>query len=581
MALSNIERFTEMNKFLPTIVICCSRDKTTNATRAIDLYTKGLSGQVRAHAKRCDVDDVLKVANVVILSAKHGFVHGGEVLEPYDREMTENTDVDSFVESISSTAGIFNSLNPNLPLMVFMTNNYLQVWDKMVDSNRILKNKLPNMTYVSRGHVGNLQLKSRLKKGLESLLEVNGEPTFFRSGVASSAELGYLDAGQAIGTSLAHCNMDKMKSLTSSIIDGSRTHKVFWDNGLITLLRKGKVIDTSWVFEQYKRLIAAAGTGGPNISIVIPDAPQCKHTALDLINKHTADIRWLAERCDVILPVHKYDDSVEFAKEAMQIIGHDYRIRLGVPCLENELDLLLPLDVIESLLQAKHNDKPLFASMHYFGLSDVSHKNKLHPRLLLAKMYLGQTDNSISLDACRTTALFGRGRKGDMLQKHIQDNEPKISRKLKINVYQAFLSPDDEDYQPELDGDTYNDLDTFDSNEVEQYMCNFWALLDDVEDAESIEAWFAIYGKLTENEGYDYVLNFDSDDIEGCIDVATRFVFTHSALRKIEQLWYDLFEAPRSPDVEYVRTEVRLTATEARRRAIFKLFQTHSGPLAA
>ncbi len=562
-----------MNKNLPTVVICCSEEKQSEPTRALDLYKGGFSAQVRSHAKRCGFDDAMDAFNVVILSAKYGFVGGDEVKGYYNLSMPEHEDIDAWIYSVRDTARVFNALNPEQPLMVFMTNDYLAVWDKMIEAGHINEKKLPKSTYVSRGHVGNLQLKSRLKKGLQVILENQNKPTYFRSGVASMAELGYLDAGQSIGTSLAHCNNNKMVHLKQELLKGAAEHKIFWDNGLITLLRQGKTIDTDWVFGQYKELITSAGANAKNIHIVIPDSPLCEQTALDIIYRHRTDIQWLMNRCNVILPVHNYIKPVEFADSALIMLDYPDNIRLGVPCLENqEIDLLLPLDTIEQLLQAKHNNLPLFNSIHFFGLSDVSAKNKLNPRLLLANMYLGHNEGFASLDACRTTALFGTGRKGTATQKQIEKEEAKVVEHTSVELSKVFRTEDDEDFT-ESDREHLEALDTFDKEEIEQYMLKFWDLLSDDEATEEVEAWFNIYNELVKEDGVTYQLEFDSSDSFESVYRAKQFVDTIHVQNLIEQRWYETFQKPKSAETVKVVHHIKLSPTVARRMAICKIFK--------
>ncbi|MEZ8733893.1 hypothetical protein [Vibrio sp. 10N.239.312.D08] len=553
----------------PTVVICCSEHKLSFA-RSLDIYKEGLAQQVRSHALRCGYGDALDMLNVVILSAYYGFCEGFEMLSEYNVKMTDHDSVDSFINSnsgesgvsITETAEIFNNLNPDLPLYVCLPNEYLSAWDRMVDLNIIKSNKLPHQTYISRGHVGILQLKSRLKMALNTIFEETTSPLFFRSGVASMPELGYLDAGEAIGTSLAHCNVYKSVKLKNEILEGAKTTKVFWDNGLITMHNQGKEIDTDWVFEQYSQLMQEAGLqAAKNISVVIPDAPFSESNALNIIARHKEEIIKLTNQCDVILPVHKYDDPAAFAYKALQTLDFPENIRLGVPCLEKTgLDLMLPHETIESLFNAKRSvpsptaknpDKikkvPLFSSVHYFGLSDATAPSKIKPRLQLAEMYFGLNTNSVTLDACRTTALFGRGRKGSLLQNELIKESDK-------NVIKVV------DYHHEVQYDTGAEI----------WMEDFWALLDDEDNTESINAWYEIVNHLYDDSTYfTSSIAFDEHDLEGSIERAWAIFAEPLADRDLFERW----RAMNLASFKYAKEiNLKLTPVQARRLAICKIF---------
>lgn len=227
----------------------------------------------------------------------------------------------------------------------------------------------------------------------------------------------------------------------------------------------------------------------------------------------------------------------------------DLNLTLGAPCLGKPgLDLLLPLDKVELLLQSKNEKQPLFSAIHYFAMSDATVPRKLKPRLLLAKRYLGKHTSSITLDACRTTAIFGTGIKGTQLQERIIN---------KSNFNSLEMSPGC------VVGDR-NIVEFYESIKYEDnsLMEDFWMLLND----EDVAKWFDIYNLIMEEDSQ-FTLEFDEQDVAGSIDVAKQMTNIISVDRKIFDFWKNFKSGERVQNK-------RLTASAGRREANRQMFTT-------
>ncbi|MCG9579081.1 hypothetical protein L1D14_23040 [Vibrio tubiashii] len=418
-----------MNK--PTLIVSCSASKLEQPSKAIDLYTGGMFSMLRKH-----FDEPELHCNVLILSAEHGLVESSEVLHPYDTRLCSRKDKQGIANYVQRHKGEANKLlkkfaHPDSDLYVILSNDYLEAFDQIVGPS---KKSISNFrsSYVSRGHSGIGELRGRLARVIGLIKSPRKmKPTYFKSGVANMAELGYLASGYAIGTSLAHVNTKKQTTLLAAILDGAKQgQKIFIDNGLITLMRQGKPIDPEWVFDQYQKIVdSLQPRDAKNISIVVPD-DVCPEEALKKVEAHSKQILALSKKVDVILPIHRASCIASHALALMKSLKFSRNIRLGIPCLKDkEKDLTLPLHDIDTLLSLKspkHSGEMLFRKVHMLGMSEATPKAKLQPRLKLAELY----NVTLSLDACRTKAVFGKTtngglRKGSAIEAQLEEDHVK------------------------------------------------------------------------------------------------------------------------------------------------------------
>ncbi|PMK78593.1 hypothetical protein BCT94_05770 [Vibrio breoganii] len=396
------------------LIIGCSANKLKGCHKAIDLYTGSMFQLLKSKlAKPTDTFEVL------ILSAKHGLVSANSVLRDYDEKMPSRKSkalVDSYCGKHKRKASMLLSgvASKEVTLSVVLSNDYLFAFDQMF-SEKSLQSKF-KACYISRKHKGIGELRGRLSRIIQLELSLpSEEPTFFRSGVANTSELGYVAAGCPVGGSLCHTNSSKMSHLLVELLRTTKHRPCFLDNGLITLLNQGRRINTDWVFDQYREINKSlTGAAAKNLYVVVPDDVSSNENAVAILKKHKQDILDLNKRVEVILPIHKSANIEQHALTMMEALGFPANLRLGIPCLKKKgLDLVLPLDDIERLLALKHPTRatPLFSKVHFFGMSEATSDGKLQPRLLLAKMY-GLDGAAVSLDCCRTTALFGENRAG-------------------------------------------------------------------------------------------------------------------------------------------------------------------------
>jgi hypothetical protein len=135
----------------------------------------------------------------------------------------------------------------------------------------------------------------------------------------------------------------------------------------------------------------------------------------------------------------------QHAIDMMSELGFSEKITVGIPCLEGKLDLVLPLEQVESLFRVKNPEtgEPMFSRCHFLGLSDVSRKHKLNSRLNLAKMY----GISVAMDACRTGAIFSNGSVGAQIASVL----PSMYEKSQVMQHEVFLQHDyDREYRDRM-----------------------------------------------------------------------------------------------------------------------------------
>lgn len=397
----------------PLLIIGCSDAKLDVEAEAFDLYQGGIFKMLRAN-----LENPLDHFDILIVSAEHGLISARDMIAPYNTRMCSRTkpnEIAAFatLHGTKALKTIRSYADKETDVFVALSNDYLAAFEAILEGKKESVLSGFKSHYISEGHRGIGDLRGRLKRVINT---VKGQkeftPTLFRSGVANFSELGYLAAGCDIGTSLAHVNTKKSTDLLSVILDSAKRAKIFIDNGIITCVNQGKEVNPDWIFDQYEQIISSLKPAvAKNISIVVPDDVACNENAVAIVKKYKKVIKKLANRCDVILPIHKSEDIRSHALNMMSELNFHSNIRLGVPCLTKAgLNFALEVSDIDAILSLKHPTKgtPLFSKVHYFGLSDVTAAKKLAPRLKIAELHGVDT----MLDCCRTAALFGKTKKG-------------------------------------------------------------------------------------------------------------------------------------------------------------------------
>ncbi|MGR5296852.1 hypothetical protein ACPV5U_24560 [Vibrio mediterranei] len=243
----------------------------------------------------------------------------------------------------------------------------------------------------------------------------------FRSGCANDDEImGIRISSSPLGTSLAHINSKKAHRRLQMLIDHiNEGHPVFYDNGLVTLSRKGKQLEPEWVFNEYTAVLKRLPRDSRKLlSIVIPDAPFDPEKAVQICRDNRSAIKRLSKQCRVILPIHRSTDLRQHALALLEAL--DYApITLGIPCLSSiktptgPQRLRLTEDEVETLFSLKHpiTGQPVWKDVHFFALSERTRGDLLNKRVSLADRF-GLTTSS---DASRFAALFSNNQEGTKL----------------------------------------------------------------------------------------------------------------------------------------------------------------------
>ena len=395
------------------LIIGCSDAKGNQAAPAFDLYQGTMFKLINANM--ANVHDFFEV---LILSAKHGLIHSSQIIKPYDQRMAKRTnagEISQFVKDHkNSTYKLLEQYaTKDRNLHIVLSNDYLAAIDEMFEAPRFKKLiKAFNSSYISRKHSGIGVLRGRLKKILKTA-ESKSEPTLFRSGLANEDEfIGYSHANASLGASLAYVSDIKKVNLFEYMIQSMESGKrAFLDNGVITELGKGKFVSPASVFERYSNIVRHLKPRvAKRLSIVIPDNPFDRAESVAIVRNNRKAIKWLASRCDVILPVHLAPDIAEHAHDLMKELNYIGGIRLGVPCKDaiktdtGSVPVRLSLTDIETLFEQKNpKGNPLFSAVHYLALSEVSRGNIYQERKLLAEIHA----MDFSCDACRSAAVMG------------------------------------------------------------------------------------------------------------------------------------------------------------------------------
>ncbi len=548
---------SEDNKVIkPTLVIGCSAKKAPVASQAFDLYQGGLYQMLRSA-----LGDPTQYFNIAILSAQHGLIPASKVIEPYDLKMASRKDTGSihaFAEQHKKAAiKLLSGLSKNGgDLFVALSNDYLASFDAMLDGTSTLKKF--NSHYISRGHQGIGELRGRLNRVIQLVLNPlpNGNETYFRSGVANRSELGYVAAGCAVGSSLAHCNTRRNTTLLSSLLESTKHNFLFLDNGLVTAHRQGKALDYGQVFAEYEKIVNSVPLAqSRNISIVVPDDVACNENALHIAMRYSKEICRLAKRCEVILPVHRSDDMKNHALAMLKAVKFNKNIRVGIPCLtKKDCNLALSLSQIDALLSVKKpNGDKAVKKIHFFGMSDSTKNEKLNCRLTLARLH-GLHGDAISLDACRTAAIFGYTSSG--LRKGSQEE---VRLKTEHERKQVISSTMFQSH----------------SYKAEQRCENSWGFvtqdLYDLINEDDIHLFWLAYNEAMKAHP-SLLINADFSESE--VDDSMELAWQITSQRTVDELLFESLKDAKWNKFSYLLNVTALATSEARFEAIRNLFKT-------
>lgn len=391
-----------MNKSKSTIIIPCSDAKlSTSDTEAYEQYTGSLMSIVRQFDKKVVLDNF----NILFISAKYGLIDSSDVIANYNQRMG-NTHEEQFQYAATHKRKANRLLkqvaSKESYCYVVLSKDYLNAFELM--SLSALKEF--STVYYSLKARGIGDHRSRLKKIITSHVNpTDFSPTLFRSGCCNASEfIAYRAAGQAIGTSLHYLSNQAFLQYTIDTVKSGTP--CFVDNGIISAFNKGVDLDESHVFERYITIVKSVGKYARLLSVVVPDSPQDESKALQTIITYKKEIKWLAARCNVIIPFHipvKYTVANQ-AELISKILGKS-PVTVGIPCRKVKgANWRMEVADIETLLEFKVDGQYWVKRIHYFALSEKTKGTVYKERLALAKMY----SLECQLDACRTPALFGR-----------------------------------------------------------------------------------------------------------------------------------------------------------------------------
>ncbi len=403
----------------PLLILNCSDLKLQGKHAAYDLYQGAIYSLIN---KNCN--DIRNFADVLILSAKHGLITADTEIEYYNQRMpTAGTkEMSDFIEKHKKAAVslLKEKLTKGRDCYVCMTLDYQHAFDSITDTGFKSRFKHLNYLYVSRNCGGIGYMRGRVKGIVNAIVnKCQVKPVIFRSGVANADEsIGYLSAGCNIGSSLAY--FDTKPFLPFFIANSLKTQYSFIDNGVITAMKKGETITPVDVFANYKNIIdKLTDEQASRLSIVIPDDMLFPSKSLKVVTEHANAIRELADRCQVMLVVHKCVDIAKHAKNMLEALNYHPNLTLGVPSrlgIETGIKGLekinprLSLPDIERLLEMKvkidskgKNKRPVWRRVHFLGLCEKSGQ-AYTDRLNLAAQHGFMTPH---FDTCRTPALIG------------------------------------------------------------------------------------------------------------------------------------------------------------------------------
>ncbi|OEE38282.1 hypothetical protein A1QO_02575 [Vibrio genomosp. F10 str. ZF-129] len=151
-----------MNK--PLLILNCSGAKNEASSKAQDLYLGAMFVMLRS--KKITIEEEFEL---LILSAKHGLIHGSEWIDNYELRAPSRKEIgaqDEFVEKHSKQAikTLETYKGSNRDIGIFMTKDYMALWDKMFPTENFHGFEKSTISYDHRG-IG--ELKGRLNAFLK------------------------------------------------------------------------------------------------------------------------------------------------------------------------------------------------------------------------------------------------------------------------------------------------------------------------------------------------------------------------------------------------------------------------------
>ncbi|MBD0788234.1 hypothetical protein HUO09_17905 [Vibrio sp. Y2-5] len=541
----------------PVLIIGCSDSKVSFPAKASNLYQGPIYKTLRSNLG----DNFFEYFEVFILSGGHGLISGDTILVPYDKPMYKlikrnESAINQYCEKHSSTTISLLKAIPNKAereVFCFLTNNYMGVFKKLLHGTKFDSFWTSFKShYICEGHEGIGELLGRLKKLCISVKSpAQSLPTVFRSGISNRTETAYISAGCCGGSSLAHTNLNKNRDLLAELLDSLKFGALFLDNGLISKLTSNTKMDSNWVFTQYEKIVEKLPRKlAKNLYIVIPDSVDDPAEAERIVVQHKKQIIKLSRKANLILPIHRSEDIRKNTRVLLKHLKYAELV-LGVPCLTKPgLDLALSTRDIDALFSMnKPNGEPCFRRVHFLGMSEVSTKNKLNPRLLLAKLHSVQ----VTMDTNRTPAIFGYNKKG--LRKgskmaeviSLEFLKPQVSKNEKYSnhsFHTEFIKPDSEPFVTQ----------------------SFYDLIE-----ENVFAWWDIYNKIMDNHP---TLQFHSMFSEDEEEEAKYMAWQISSQACIDHLIFEELKERNWAEFRFLISDSieELSPFEKRYRAIQALF---------
>jgi hypothetical protein len=516
------------------LIIPCSNKKSNKTTTAHQLYRGSLNEIIKSY----DPVDFRAKFELYYLSSEHGLIHSDTVISPYNTKMGKDISPTEFAIKFKreTTKKLNDIATKDTELYMVLFKKYQTAFDLM----KITSLKKFKMVYRSLNVAGIGVYRGRLNKIIKAKLKVQFPPTLMRSGCCNESEfLALLKSNEAIGTSLAYLSSGKAMGYTIDAIKNKKT--IFIDNGMITAATRSQVLDIPLVFEQYISLLKSI-KGTQTVSIVIPDNPFSALAALNVIAQYNKEIKWLANKCNVIIPIHKSIDisPLDQVHQVISILGEKTarRITLGIPCRSiPNFDWRLPIADVESLLNIKDsNNDLLFTKVHFLALSEATRGTVYQERVALCQMY----NVNMSADACRIPALFGAinsKRKGSVLAREVKES---------MTIYNEELS----EYL-----NNYGHEDEVDNPYVFEYINGLSPIA-------KVELW---------NKGFPNVkIEYDENDIDEVVEIFERLTdaYSHDAIDAfIKVLKHILFED------EFTIRKIEPSGNTVREQTIYELFR--------
>lgn len=416
-----------MNNTKPLLIINCSDLKKLGVHAAYDLYQGKIFSLINSNCR-----DIREYADVLIMSAKHGLITADAQIAHYNLEMPNigTLEMNEFIKTHKKSATVLlkEKLTKGRDCYVCLTLKYQHAFDHLTENGLKSRFKGLNYLYVSRNCGGIGYMRGRVKGIVNAIVnKACIKPVIFRSGVANADEaIGYLSAGCNIGTSLAY--FDSKPFLPYFISNSLKSQYSFIDNGVITAMNKGENVTPNDVFANYKNIIDRLTVEqASRLSLVVPDDILFPTKSLKVVTDHAKAIIALANRCQVMIVVHKCGNVVNHATNMLEALNYHPNITLGVPSRLSidtgfeGLDKIHPrlsLSDIERLLEMKVSIKPnskvkrpVWRRVHFLGLCEKSGQAYMD-RLNLAAQYGYMTPH---FDTCRTPALIGNEKKSNLL----------------------------------------------------------------------------------------------------------------------------------------------------------------------